>query len=136
MQGRPEDSRAPIQLLIAGPLWAEYADARALRADPDPARGSGFCPWPGPVGLAADPTRISGFSPLYFSSDTPNFKFCNIEKILEVLVQMIIFSKRKRNVFEGVKVSKSDFHFFQLWKKNSYRYTLSYPMFCFTNCAT
>ena len=53
----------------------------------------------------------------FFSSDTPNFKFCNIEKILEVLVQMIIFSKRKRNVFEGVKVSKSDFHFFNYGKE-------------------
>ena len=30
-QGRPEDSRAPIQLLIAGPLWAEYADAMFSR---------------------------------------------------------------------------------------------------------
>ena len=31
VQGRPEDSQAPIQLLIAGPLWAEYADAMFSR---------------------------------------------------------------------------------------------------------
>ena len=97
------------------PVDGAYRQSIAGRPGPDP--WVRVLPLTRPGGTCHRPDPNFGFFTIFFSSDTPNFKFCNIEKILEVLVQMIIFSKRKRNVFEGVKVSKSDFHFFQLWKK-------------------
>ena len=43
MQGRPEDSRAPIQPFMEGPLWDRYADAHNISEAFELIRGPSIC---------------------------------------------------------------------------------------------